>query len=58
MIDNCKLLLTTQLQGGDNTNNYYSKTQMQDVDDEEVYVQYVFAIYARIQEMRNEATAN
>ena len=46
-------------QGEDNTNeNIYSKTQIQDVDDEEVYIQYVFAIHARVQQMRNEATAN
>ena len=46
-------------QGEGNTNeNVYSKTQIQDADDEDVYVQYVFAIYARVQEMQNEATAN
>ena len=45
-------------QGDHNTNENYSNAQIQDVDDEEVYIQYVFAIYARIQEMRNEATAN
>ena len=35
-------------------NDGYDNTQIQDVDVNEVYIQYIYAVYARAQEMKKK----
>ena len=47
---NLLIIIVTQ-QG---VNDGYDNTQIQDVDVNEVYIQYIYAVYARAQEMKKK----